>query len=567
MTNLYQIFKSKVEKYTQRTALMVKEGTRYINISWEAYGNKVELTARALLGLGVETQEPVALLSENRPEWAYSDLGIISIGAVTVPIYPTSTSDEIEYILNDCRAKVIILSDTEQLRKILKIRHKVSALLHIIVIDGPIRFDDTAIVNFYRMIDRYKGTLELHDVFESRSRQVSEEDLASIIYTSGTTGEPKGVMLTHKNFLSNCRACRELLPLGESDLYLSFLPLSHVFERMAGHFFAIYAGITVAYAENIYTVSENMRQVHPTFTCAVPRFFEKTYAKILESVARNQLLRYIIKTRLGPMLISKRLKNAMGGRIKFFISGGAPLSEEIASFFHKARLMVLEGYGLTEAAPVLTANTLDDYKIGTVGRPLPNVEIKIAGDGEVLAKGSNVMEGYYKKPSETTTAIKDGWLYTGDTGRIDEDGFLTITGRKKDIIITAGGKNIAPAKVENAIRSDRFITEVMVYGDERKYLVALIVPNFELLRKYAVYKELDYASLDNLLKTPKVIDFFQRRINRCQKRLASFEQIKYFKLLDRDFTQEAGELTPTLKVKRNIVSRAYSNLIEDMYKD
>jgi len=591
MDTLYAIFKSQSEKYRQKTALKVKQEGSYIDISWSEYLENVDFLSMGLIELGVKKENKIALLCENRPEWAYSDLAILSIGAITVPIYPTDTPSKIEYILNDSQAKIIIVSNMEQLKKLLQIRHNLNMLERILIIEGPQKFDDVNILNFWEVLKKYRKEPIPKQALQQLRKGVNEEDLASIIYTSGTTSEPKGVMLTHKNFISNLIAGKKLFQLGSKDTCLSFLPLSHVFERAAGFYFAFSCGVTIAYAENNYTVLENIQEVRPTVICGVPRFFEKAYAKIIETAARSWFLKKIIffwalrilrkhtrnskkgsrflntQYNIADKLVFSKIRQQFGGRIRFFISGGAPLATEIAEFFCGVGLIILEGYGLTETSPVITVNTLEDFKIGSVGKPIPEVEVKIAEDGEILTKGPNVMKGYYKQLELTKTAIKEGWLYTGDMGYINQDGFLFITDRKKDIIITAGGKNVAPARIENLLRTDRYISEVMVCGDRKKYLVALIAPDFEGLKRYARYKGLGFSSIGQLVKNQKVIEFFKRRINRRQKDLANFEQVKYFTLLDKEFSQETGELTPTLKVKRRIVNEEYKAIIDKMYEN
>ncbi|RMG38607.1 MAG: long-chain fatty acid--CoA ligase, partial [Methanobacteriota archaeon] len=433
------------------------------------------------------------------------------------------------------------------------------------------------------------------DYVEKTIKSLSRDDLATIIYTSGTTGEPKGVMLTHGNFLSNIEGSIRALPVNNTDTFLSFLPLSHVFERMVGHFLANYVSATIAYAESIETVPQNLIEVRPTLMASVPRLFEKIYARIVESVEEGSGLKkklfywaigvgrevttykqkrqplpggLKLKFGIANKLVFSKLKERVGGRIRFFVSGGAPLSKEIGEFFTAAGLLILEGYGLTETSPVISVNRLEKFKFGSVGIPLDNVEVKIAEDGEILTRGPHVMKGYYKKEAETKEAIdSDGWFHTGDIGIIDEEGFLIITDRKKNIIVTAGGKNVAPQKIENLLVTTRYIEQAMVIGDKRKFCSALIVPSFETLEKFAAEQGISFNSHKELCEHPKVKELIQQEIENVNKELASYETVKKFILLDQPFSIESGELTPSLKVKRKIVEQNYKEQIDALYAE
>ncbi|MBI1976027.1 MAG: long-chain fatty acid--CoA ligase, partial [Candidatus Omnitrophica bacterium] len=446
------------------------------------------------------------------------------------------------------------------------------------------------------------------------------DSLATLIYTSGTTGEPKGVMLTHGNFLSNCQACAQVIPINDRDVYLSFLPLAHVFERLAGYYLMIHQGAVIAYAENIDTVPQNMMEVQPTVMCGVPRFFEKLYGRVMESVQQSTGLKRKIaewafelarrggvtrpeQSRRAPplqkwqpqdipsclsdrsvgaglkpaptlsrtiadLLVFRKLRSKLGGRLRFFVSGSAPLAKEIAEFFHGVGILIIEGYGLTETSPVISCNRLDRFRFGTVGLPVPGVEVKIAPDGEILTRGPHVMKGYYKMETPTKEVLADdGWFHTGDIGEIDSDGFLKITDRKKDLIITSGGKNVAPQKIENLLKQDEYILDAMLYGDRKKYLTALLIPNLSKLESYAKEQSISWTSTVELLQNSAIQQLIRQRIDLKSTELAPYEQIKYFVLLDKPLSQEAGELTPTLKIRRKIVTEKYRDLLEKLYTD
>lgn len=588
------MFFARANEYKARCALKVKREGRYCDISWLEFESKVRNFAYGLLTLGLKPGDKVALLSENRPEWAYSDLAVLSLGCADVPLYPTDVAHQIGYILADSDSKIVIVSNRDQLNKILTVKLRSPALQKIIVVDLPSEVKDKDIVSFEAIVRLgAENSANARLEFESRLQSTTKDDLASIIYTSGTTGEPKGVCLTHDNFLSNCRSCLELLPLGEEDIALSFLPLSHVFERMASYYFTVFIGGTIAYAENIESLQRNLKEVRPTYVCSAPRFYEKMYTGIMNSVAKSLPLsrrlfnrslviakKYIEKKlnridvdtvtwfryHLAKTLIFSKVRESVGGRIKFFISGGAPLSKELAEFLYSVGMIVLEGYGLTETSPVVSCNTLKAFKFGSVGKPVKGVEVKIAADGEILVCGPNVMKGYYKKERETKEALNgDGWLYTGDIGFIDEEGFLHITDRKKDIIITASGKNLAPQPIESLFKSDSYLQDVILHGDKRPYLTALVVPNFDALKGLALRQGIPYVAPDELVEHPRVYEFIAKRIEEKQKDLANHEKIKKFALLDRGLTIEEGEITPTLKVKRRVIAEKYKKILDEMY--
>jgi long-chain acyl-CoA synthetase len=583
-----QQFLHSVETYDKDAAFRHKEDGRYVAVSHREILERVHHAALGLQALKLAKQDRVAVLSENRIDWVVADLAILSAGCINVPVYPTLPAGQVEYIIQDSEARAVFVSDDGQLAKVLECRSRLPTLQHVISFDAGCEAD--GVLTLDAIIARGAMVPDTPSYGELVST-IGKYDWASIIYTSGTTGEPKGSILTHWNFLSNVHGCLSVLDVGSSDTCLSWLPLSHVFERTAGYYVMLSAGVTIAFAESLDTVAENLQEVSPTVVCSVPRFYEKTYARVLESVERGSgmkrsLFNWAIKTGhryvsekmsggagfltkrrqgLADALVFHKLKARTGGRIRFFVSGGAPLDPDINRFFHAAGIPILEGYGLTETAPVIAVNTFEDLKFGTVGKPLPNVEVEIAEDGEILVRGDNVMLGYYKKPEETNEAIVDGWFHTGDVGHLDGDGFLVITDRKKDVIVTAGGKNIAPQAIENRLKSSKFIDEAIVIGNKRRFLSALIVPNFDNLEQYALSKHVPHSTHEELTGHPKVQELFSGEIDKLGEQFANYERVKKFLLLDRPLSIETGELTPSLKVKRRILENKYKDQIDSLY--
>ena len=522
-------------------------------------------------------------------------MSIVTLGAIDVPIYPTLTPPQIAYILNDAGVAVVIVSNSLQLGKVQKICSEVRSLRHIILMNEKLEPKSENTITFPEVCrlgeerERSNPTLFRELIF-----QVRPEDLLTIIYTSGTTGNPKGVMLTHQNLVSNIKAAAEVLPLGDADTLLSFLPLCHSFERMAGYYTAMACGSTVAYAESTETVSDNLLEIHPTVVTTVPRLFERIYGRMMKQIdssplARQRIFHWAVSVgkefarakrtgdvsrglriqyALADRLVFSKLKQKTGGRIRFFVSGGAALSRELGEFFEAVGVLIIEGYGLTETAPVLTANRLDDFKYGTVGKPLPEVDIKIAEDGEILAKGPNVMKGYFNNPEATAEVIdKDGWFHTGDVGMFDLQGHLIITDRKKHLFVSSGGKNIAPQPIESLFLQSNYIDQVVLVGDGRMFLAALIVPEFEGLREYAVKHGISFSLSSDLVRTPEVRKLFEKEIQHLQRDLPTYERVRRFELLPVQLTVEGGEITPTLKVKRKVVEKKYADLIEKIVPD
>jgi len=589
---LHSRFQKCVDQYRDKTALMYKIMGRYQTITWREFGESVCRFALGLSTIGVKKRDRVALLSENRPGWPISDLAILSEGAVTVPIYPTSTPKQIAYILNNSESKVVIVSTGEQLQKLKAVFDDLSYLEKIVVMD---RLEDTGVMQFENLLEKGKELfLAQPGLYDEHTQRTGPMDTATIIYTSGTTGEPKGVMLTHENIIFNCDAADCVVPVSDEDTCLSFLPLSHVFERTVGQFFMIFHGITIAYAEGIDKVADNMEEVRPTLMISVPRLFEKMYARVLEKVHQGPKIRrkiffwgihvgkrlapYRLQGDRGPSLLRlryavadhlvfKKIKERLGGRLRYFVSGGAPLSKEIAEFFYAAGVTIVEGYGLTESSPVISANRHDQIRFGTIGKPLPGVEVRISEDGEILTRSPSVMKGYFKNEEATREAVDaDGWLHTGDVGMMDEEGFITITDRKKDIIITSGGKNVAPQNIENLLISDKYISQVMVYGDGRKYLTGLVAPDFNILSEYWGARGVAFNTHQEMIHDLRIYDFLLDRIQEKMKDMAGFEQLKKIALLDHELSQENGELTPTMKLRRKIITRKYFDLLDSLYE-
>jgi long-chain acyl-CoA synthetase len=565
----------------------------YKGISYKEMKEETDLFAYGLVELGLKKNDSVALISENRPEWVYADFAMQMLGIINVPLYPSLTSDSIEYILNDSESKAIIVSTGFQLNKVLKIIKNCKHLKQIIIFNEHEDEDGkTNILTFKQVQEKGKDRKKKNpELLIKTSGEIKENDVCTIIYTSGTTGEPKGVILTHKNIISNVNSALAIYPITKDDIFLSFLPLCHIFERMAGYYTAFAAGSTIYYAESIEKVATNLLEAKPTLMTSVPRLFERIQSRIIknvesQSVTKQKIFYWALETgrqfvaakkkgsvplalsakhKIADKLVFKKLRERTGGRLRFFISGGAALSRELGEFFESAGIQIVEGYGLTESSPVIAANRPDDYKFGTVGKPLPGVDVKIASDGEILARGPNIMKGYYKKKKETEETIIDGWLHTGDIGVFDSEGFLMITDRKKHLFKTSAGKYIAPTPIENIFLSSKYIDQFVLIGDRRTFLSALIVPDYEALKEYADAHKIPYNNESELTGNEKIYKLIEDDMSKLQKKLANYERVRKFALLDKPFTIETGEITPSLKIKRKVVEEKYNYLIEQMY--
>jgi long-chain acyl-CoA synthetase len=591
-TTLNELFNSAVDRYRDSELLRFKRGGRWNPLTYGEVARRVRELALGLHALGIGSGDRVAIWSENRPEWNLADLATLAIGAVDVPIYATQARSQVEYILADSASRAIFVSSAF-LNQALEIKSRLPELEFVISLDST---DARPVVEIEVLVDKGRVVYgEQPNLYDGLWRASTPDDLVTILYTSGSTGDPKGVMLTHKNLTQNVLNTTRWLGLEDRrELALTYLPFTHIFERAVWYLYA-HTGATIAYAESIETVAKNLLEVHPTAMTSVPRMFEKLYAKIIErglsagfpkrqiflwalGVGRRWAERKDRGERIGislsvahsiaDALVFKKWREAVGGSIRTFISGGAPLAPEIAYLFLAAGLPILQGYGLTETSPSVSCNTETRNRIGTVGPVIDGVSVRIAGDGEILVKGDNVMNGYYNRPADNQQAFTgDGWFRTGDIGHIDPDGFLIITDRKKDLIKTSGGKYIAPQRLESLIKSSRFVSQVVVVGNARKFASALIVPNMELLRGYAHLKGIHYGGESELLANPRIIDLIQRQIDKYTAELARFEKVKKVALLEHEFTTDSGELTPTLKPRRSVIEKKYADVIDRLYEE
>jgi len=592
-STISEMFVSVTSKFADKVAYGYKEGEEWKTLLYSEVRDIVEKITCGLKSLGLQPGDRVGIIAQNSQWWAMADYGSIVARGVVTTIYPTLTAKQAKWIAQHAECRFLFCGDQEQTEKMLTVSADMPHLEKIIILDNANVVNPKTVImqDFLAAGEVYRAA---HlDEFEREAMAIKSDDLLTLIYTSGTTGEPKGVMLTHSNLTSNIWGSLQILDASEKDTFLSFLPLSHSFERMAGHYLATSLGATIYYAENINTVADNIREVHPTLMTAVPRFYEKVYAKIIDkisqdsaikqkifwwaiSVGRKAFLKRMQDKTVGPYLASQvkladklvfgKLKERVGGRLRFFISGAAPLSKEIAEFFHAAGIAIVEGYGLTETSPVITVNPLEKPKIGAVGIPIPGAEIKIAPDGEILTRGPQVMLGYFKDEEATREVLgADGWFATGDIGLIDDEGYLTITDRKKNILVTSGGKNVAPQPMENVLVTSKWIEQILAIGDRRKFVSALIVPAFNNLEKWAGDNGLSWKDREELVHLPKVNELYAKVIEESMDGFAQFEKIKKFTLLAQEFTIESGELTPSLKIKRNIVSQKCAGIIDAMY--
>jgi long-chain acyl-CoA synthetase len=589
---LTRLFFEAVERFNRPDALQVKVDGAYRPISHRTVAERVRRVAIGLAELGVRPGDRVALLSENRPEWAITDFACLTGGMTDVPIYSTLPAEQIPHIINDSGSVVIFCSTPEQSAKVRAVRGECPTLRHVITFWTVLSEGDDLTLAELEQRGAAAETPERIAAYRAGADAVKPDDLATLIYTSGTTGDPKGVMLSHDNLYSNVVASADVIPFSGADACLSFLPLSHSFERMAGHYLMFHTGTSIAYAESIETVAANLQEVHPTLVLSVPRLYEKMYARVLEGALAGGGLKARIffwaravadrwaderlagrtprgllamQYAIAQRLVFSKLQERTGGRLRAFVSGGAPLSAEINKFFYAAGLPILEGYGLTETSPVICVNRPERIRIGTVGEPVAGVEVKIAADGEILTRGPHVMQGYYNNPTATAEAIDpDGWFHTGDIGVL-EDGILRITDRKKDIIVTAGGKNIAPQPIEGRIKTNKFVSQAVMIGDKRRYPIVLIVPNWTNLDKWAAQEGITADTPAALLALPTVQAKMEAEVLSELEGLASYEKPKKVGLLEHDFSIEAGELTPKMSVKRRVIDENYRSVIDRLY--
>ena len=592
-----QVFKNRAEKYGDRLAIEKKLKGTWVGASWKEYYERSRAVGLALQSLGAEKGDRVIILSENRLEWLYSDMGILGIGACVVPVYPTLTGEEVEYIVENSGARIMLVENKGQLDKALYVKERVPSLAFIGVMDDDDAVDTPDyVIPFSDLIEKGKAIHEDNpSQFQSLADDVEISDLATIVYTSGTTGVPKGAMISHKNVISVIRSLDAVEPhyAVEGDHTVPFLPLSHVFERVAGHWYGMYVGITSSYAEDINTLLADFAEKRPTVVLAVPRVCEKVYQRIIATAESaspfkqkvfywgqgvgNKISEYReqkkripwnlkLKYRIAYKLIFQNLQQALGGRVRWMTASGAPTAKEIIRFFNAAGIMVIQGYGMTECCAPATMQNIAHYRIGTTGAPIPGMDIQIADDGEVLLKGDNVIEGYWKMPEETRDVFNaDGYLMSGDIGYFDSEGFLLITDRKKDLIITSGGKNVAPQKIENLFKGDPLFTQFIVIGEKRKYLSALCNINLEHAEKLATDQGIPFDKPEDLFEKEDFLTIIQEHVNERNKHLARYETIKRYTIIKHEFSQETGELTPSLKVKRNVIRDKYKEEIDGMY--
>jgi long-chain acyl-CoA synthetase len=586
---LVEIFFDAVETIDSADALQRRVAAgEWQSISHATVLEKVRRTALGLEALGLEPGDRVAILSENRPEWAQADWASLCSGITDVPIYDTLPSNQVEYILNDAEIRLVFVSNREQLNKILAVWDEVPSLEWAVMFDGDP--EDDRVISLSDLEARGEAAeAERGAGFKDRALAVKPDDIATMLYTSGTTGPPKGVLLSHYNIYSNVMAVRTLFDADTSDTATSFLPLSHILERMVDYW--LFAnGVTIAYVHDIDLVADSLVEVRPTIAVSTPRLYEKVYDKVMSQTGvKGKLVAWAgrvanrwsdaklagdspgvitsIQHGIADRLVFKKIRGRIGGRLRFFISGGAPLAHHVAKFFYGAGVLILEGYGLTETSPVTNVNTETEMRLGTVGKPVPGTEISIAEDGEILVRGPQIMQGYYNLPDATAEAVDaDGWFHTGDIGEIDADGYLKITDRKKDLIVTAGGKNIAPQPIENRVKESPFIDEAVMVGDRRPYPVLLLVPNSDKLAEWAGAEGIDGAG-EALLADGRVESKMVEESLGNLEGFARFERPKKVALLDAEFTVEGGELTPTQKVKRRVVEDRYSDVIQGLYDE
>lgn len=591
-----QLFDQLTQQFDKsKIAYKYKSDNTWHDLTQGDLRDKVECLTLGLMELGIHKNDRVGIVSENRIEWILSCLAINSIGAIDVPIFPILTSKQEEYIFSDCQASAIIVSNNFQLKKVLEFKETVQSIRHVIVMDANHDCNDVFVKCLCEIEKRgreLKNVDERKTIYLETISKIKPDDLLTIIYTSGTTGTPKGVMLTHNNVSSNIVACLDLIGDVSNDTGLSYLPFCHAFERTTGFLSLLSGGTTMAIAESIESVPSNISEIKPTIMTTVPKFMEtikkKIYSRIDKEKASSRKIFYwavdigkkyvyskldgknniILATqyKIADRLVFSKIRERLGGRLKKMISGGAALGDDTFEFFLSIGVTVLQGYGLTEASPVVAANRLDSIEIGTIGPPLNNVQVKLTEEGEILAKGPNIMKGYWNDPQATKTAIdEDGWLYTGDIGMWTEKGHIKITDRKKNLFISSGGKNIAPQPIESLLQQSKYIEHVVLFGDSREYNTALISPNFEQLRDLAEEFEIEFDNEDELIANKKIVHHIKHEIDYYQKDLAKYERVRRFQLLSKPFSVDSGELSPKMSIKRHVVERKYSDLIENMY--
>ncbi|MBI3926587.1 MAG: long-chain fatty acid--CoA ligase [Armatimonadetes bacterium] len=583
---LPELFRRTATRHPDANYLGSKRDGSYHYLAYADAQRRIEAVAAALIELGLQPGDRVALISNNRPEWALTDLGAMHAGCVCVPLYPTLGEEAIAYILKDSGARLVV---SEHPQRVLAVEQELTDLQHIVCL-GPTVPSTKRIWSWDELLEHGRTHLDRHRAeMEQRIAQLEATDVCSIVYTSGTTGEPKGAMLMHGNFVSNCLALAPRVDLGPGDIELSFLPLAHVFERIV-YYSMTTAGAAVAYAESIDTIAADMLEVQPHIVPSVPRLFEKIHARVLEGLSgplRRTVFDWALNVgravfelqqegkpvpgglklqhALAHRLVFSRVQERTGGRVRFFLSGGAPLRKDVGEFFLHTGFVLAEGYGLTETGPVITINPPERPRIGTVGKPIDGVEIRLQEDGEILARGPNVMLGYHRLPEATREAIdEEGWFHTGDLGRIDEEGYLHITDRKKEILVMSNGKNVAPQPLEQAIKSSPFIEQAVLLGNDRPFISALVVPSFAALKSWMAEQGVP-SDPDGACRDPRLAEFLMLEVRQRTESFSRYEVPKKIALLPRELSLEAGELTPTLKLKRRVLDERYRDTIAEIY--
>jgi long-chain acyl-CoA synthetase len=589
--SIYELFKNVCEKNKDKVAYRYKYGSDWKQVTWAEHQETCKKISKSLMALGIEKGDKVNILSQTRLEWIQVDMATVSIGAVIIGIYANNLADDCAYIINHSDASVLIVEDQDQLNKIFEVRDNLPNLKHIVIIDGASSAEE-GVISWQEFIS--KGNDIADEEFLARTVQLQPGEVASLVYTSGTTGIPKGAMITHQNLVFTSWSAVQCLLIKPHFETLLFLPLAHVFARIIVYV-CLRAAVTINIAESIEKIMDNIKEVRPHFFASAPRLYERAYIVITSkpqdaggikyklfkwalrvgyAVSRLQQQKksasglLAFKHKLANRLVFSKIQAALGGNLVYAVSGAAPLNKAVAEFFHACGILILEGIGMTENTSFSNVNRYQNYRFGTVGPPGPEIEQKIGPDGEVLFRGKNVMLGYYKNPEETAETIdKEGWLYTGDIGEIDEDGFLRITDRKKDIIVTSGGKNVAPQRVEKIMQTSRYISQVVVYGDRKKYLTGVVTLNQDQVREWATKQGLQYRSWEELYKHPKVVGLIDNEVEERNKSLSSFETLKKVLISPDEFSVESGEQTSTFKVKRKVVLEKYKDRLDALYDD
>ncbi|WP_282073797.1 AMP-dependent synthetase/ligase [Polaribacter atrinae] len=594
--HLLQVIKDNTNRFSNKEAIFYKDEAlqNWKGITWNSFYFQIQQVSKALINFGIKEQDNIGVFAQNMTEWIIADLGIMGVRAVTIPIYATNSQKEVEYVVNDAEISVLFVGDQEEFDKVEAISKENTYLKLIVALTSTVDLRGHKNAVYYNDFIKAEFPKSIETALEKRHSDSKLDDLASIIYTSGTTGEPKGVMLDHNNFASSLKAHEDELDVDENDVSLSFLPLSHIYER-SWVFFCLQQGIQVYFNQDPKKIADVLKEVKPTLMCTVPRIFEKIFTAIQEkrkeaSPTKMKLASWAlgvgnkyhntyrrfgkkvplmlnVKHKIADKLVLSKLRDVFGGNIKFMPCGGAPLGPDLVSFFHSFALNIKCGYGLTETTATVTLFGNQFFEFNSAGRPISGTEIKIGLNDEVLVKGPGVMKGYYKKPEATAEVFEDGWFKTGDAGKIDDSGNLVITDRIKDLMKTSGGKYIAPQKLEMALVSDSFIEQIAVIGDQQKYVTALAVPSFDNIKKYAEEHKISFKDIEDLINNNQIKSMLEKRFEELQNEFSKFEKIKKFTLLPKEFSIEAGEITATLKLKRKVIQKKYKALIDKMYAD